>query len=729
MRSVLSARVGAVVGEFSRGTSFRRSPFLLVLLSARLLFTSRTGASEESPPSNVPGQAAVAQPDTTTSADEQAKKVRRSEEVVVTATRSEQSPEDVSMSVTLVPRAAIEATPSRTLDDALRTVVGLNLPLASSNVLQPINDHVSMRGLGGDRALVLLDGVPLNDPVMGYVQWNKAPLGEVDRVEVVRGAGASLFGNYAMGGTVNILTRPLGQDRLEADASYGTFDTQRLNAAVSGGLFSWLDAGVFADAEKTDGYIRPVPEERGAIDVPSRSRSLNLQVKAQTRGTEGWRAWVRGNVLDHDQGNGTPIDATHRRIYDLAAGGRIDTGRSETIFTLFTQKAGYSGDASLLVPGAGRDREYRGSHSERPGRDAGGSVQWSLPMAGPVSFVTAGLDVRHVSTDETVVSFNQTGVETLTRVTQGSQTFTGLFAEASAHPVHGLEVILSARWDGWKNTGGRDEAGPGTVTTYEDRSANQLDPRLSVRYVLNEALAVRGAAYRAFRAPSLSELYRSNVTRTFQIKANPELGPETLVGGEVGLDYASGRFKGQVNVFRNDVENLVVRATVSATPTLVVQPRNVGSARSQGVELIGSVALAPVLSLDAGYAYTDSVVTDNPANPALVGNQIPEVPRHAASLAVRWAPSRGPTITLRGRIQSKRYGDDANQLVEDPHGVLDLFASVPITAALEVFGSAENLLDREYVADVNVGRRLGPPRQLFLGLRLRVKGASPRAGS
>ena len=69
----------------------------------------------------------------------------------MTATRSERSPEDVPTSVTLVPRAAVEATPSRTLDDALRTVVGLNLPLASSNVLQPINDHVSMRGLGGDR--------------------------------------------------------------------------------------------------------------------------------------------------------------------------------------------------------------------------------------------------------------------------------------------------------------------------------------------------------------------------------------------------------------------------------------------------------------------------------------------------------------------------------------------------------------------------------------------------
>ena len=105
---------------------------------------------------------------------------------------------------TVVSREAIETSPSRTLDDVLRTVVGLNLPLGNSNVIQPLaTNHVSMRGLGGDRALVLLDGVPLNDPVTGYVQWNRAPLGTVEQVEIVRGAGASLFGNYAMGGTVN----------------------------------------------------------------------------------------------------------------------------------------------------------------------------------------------------------------------------------------------------------------------------------------------------------------------------------------------------------------------------------------------------------------------------------------------------------------------------------------------------------------------------------------------
>ncbi len=194
----------------------------------------------------------------------------RADAVVVTATRSERSAADVPVSVTVVPREDVENTPSRTLDDALRNVVGLNLPLGSSNTIQPTTNHVSMRGLGGDRALVLLDGIPLNHAVNGYVQWNKAPLGTVERVEVVRGSAASLFGNYAMGGTVSIFSRPLDGSRVEADASYGTFDTRRLSASVTESLGAGVRAGVFLDFEDTDGYTRAVPAERGAIDSEGR---------------------------------------------------------------------------------------------------------------------------------------------------------------------------------------------------------------------------------------------------------------------------------------------------------------------------------------------------------------------------------------------------------------------------------------------------------------------------
>ena len=127
--------------------------------------------------------------------------------VVVSATRLERTLADQPMSVTVVPKEQIQETPAQSLDDVLRTTVGINVPLIASYQIHPTGNSFSMRGLGGIRGLVMLDGVPINDPFFGYVQWNRVPMENIDRVEVVRGAAASVWGNYAMGGVVNIITR------------------------------------------------------------------------------------------------------------------------------------------------------------------------------------------------------------------------------------------------------------------------------------------------------------------------------------------------------------------------------------------------------------------------------------------------------------------------------------------------------------------------------------------
>ena len=354
----------------------------------------------------------------------------------MTATRSERSAEDVPVSVTVVPRETIENAPSRTLDDALRNVVGLNLPLGSSNTIQPTTNHVSMRGLGGDRALVLLDGVPLNDAVNGYVPWNKAPLGTVERVEVVRGSAASLFGNYAMGGTVSIFSRPLDGSRVEADASYGTFDTRRLSASVTESLGAGVNAGVFLDTEDTDGYTRAVPEERGSIDVPSWSRSLNLQVKAEAKGSSGSRFFVKGNVLDHDLSQGTqaredpPPDVRRLRRREGSAWAAPRSRPRPSTRTPRTTSTTRSSSRAR----AGTRSTWR-TWPRTPARTSAAPLQWSRGLNGKLTFLTFGLDAHRASSNDSVVSFDRFGNQTGTRTNEGHQTFAGLFGEASFLPA------------------------------------------------------------------------------------------------------------------------------------------------------------------------------------------------------------------------------------------------------------------------------------------------------
>ena len=137
--------------------------------------------------------------------------------VVVSATRTERSVEDLPVSATVLTREEIINSPARSIDDLLRDVAGIQLPLDSSGDLFPLQPSIAIRGIGvGDtatRVLVLVDGIPINGGFFGNVLWNRVPKDNVERIEVVRGASSSLYGSYAMGGVVNIVTRVPAQRR------------------------------------------------------------------------------------------------------------------------------------------------------------------------------------------------------------------------------------------------------------------------------------------------------------------------------------------------------------------------------------------------------------------------------------------------------------------------------------------------------------------------------------
>src|SRR5262245_56429859 len=135
---------------------------------------------------------------------------RIEQQVVVTATRSEQRMGDVPASVNVLSGEEIRQSPAVVADDVLRQVPTFSLFRRSSSISShPTTQGVSLRGIGPSgvsRTLVLLDDVPFNDPFGGWVYWTRVPLENTDRIEVVDGSTSSLYGNYAMGGVINIVT-------------------------------------------------------------------------------------------------------------------------------------------------------------------------------------------------------------------------------------------------------------------------------------------------------------------------------------------------------------------------------------------------------------------------------------------------------------------------------------------------------------------------------------------
>ena len=187
-----------------------------------------------------------------------------SEAITVTATRTEIRVADTPASVVVLSKEALASSPAPTLDDALRQVAGFTLfRRAGSRVANPTTQGVSLRGVGASgasRALVLDDGVPLNDPFGGWVYWGRLPRAALERVEVLRGGASDLYGSSAMGGVIQFIRRKSPGVTIETSA--GSQKTATTSLFAGADHFS-----LAADFLATDGFVLVRPEDRGAVDV------------------------------------------------------------------------------------------------------------------------------------------------------------------------------------------------------------------------------------------------------------------------------------------------------------------------------------------------------------------------------------------------------------------------------------------------------------------------------
>jgi outer membrane receptor protein involved in Fe transport len=639
------------------------------------------------------------------------------ETIVVTATRSERAVSEVPVSTTVVSEKEIKDAPATFIDDVLRTIPGVHMNLAGSASTITTGQRVSMHGLGGTRALVLLDGIPIHDPYYGTIQWQKVPLDSLRQVEVVRGGGTSLFGNFALGGTINLLTRPVSDSSVRADLAVGSSDIRRGTATIDHLVNEKLGLRLTHTRYESDGYYR-FPNH-GPVDILGWNETWNTAGRAEYTVSDRTHTFLKMNVASIDVSQGTPVAYDKRDIYDVAGGVQRALGSS----ALFSASAFYLKQDEKSTSGTTigqRESEFLSQVSLVPSNQFGASFEWSKSRSGVVPFVSVGVDVNRVHADESRLTWNRAGALTQRGTLTGSQQFAGIYGQASWRPLERLEILASARLDYYKNYDGTDLIENGLQTYYDESTSTQLDPRVSFRYAVGRSTAIRGAAYRAFKAPTLRDLYRSNQTGTSIIIGNAFLEPETLMGAEVGFEWGNESAHVEANLYRSDIEGLQGRAHVPGQPANVFYNLNLGKSRSQGVELMGNFRLSQRLSADLGYTYADSTIVEDPA-PELVGKLIPEVVPHIGSLGLRFTGRDSTVASVRYRVLSKSYGDSANLAVTPAHRVLDLAVSRPLFSWMDAYATIENALDENYYyALTQTALRSGQPRTVGIGVRFSV---------
>ena len=201
--------------------------------------------------------------------------------------------------------------------------------------------------------------------------------------------------------------------------------------------------------------------------------------------------------------------------------------------------------------------------------------------------------------------------------------------------------------------------------------------------------------------------------------ANENLRAERLTGGEAGLRVtAFEKLVVRGTVFWNDVTRPIANVTLQTTPALITRQRqNLGRTRSRGVEIEAEARLNEFWNLSAGYLFADATVVRFPANTALEGLMIPQVPRHQFTFQARYTNPSIITVSLQGRAASSQFDDDQNVFRLGSYFTLDVFISRRLARGLEAFVAVENLFGRQYEIGKTPLVTLGPPTLIRGGFR------------
>ena len=634
------------------------------------------------------------------------------EAVNVTSSRTDLPRADPTVTVTVIPASALQTSAAVSLDDALKMVPGFTLfRRTSSRVSNPTSQGIALRGLGGtgaSRSLVLANGVPLNDSFGGWVYWNKIPQAAIDRIEVQRGSGSDLYGADAVGGVIQILTvrpgRPMGRALLEG----GSMGTGRVSLFGGGRTGGWnYSAG--GEWFHTEGYIpvavvqAPGIARRGPIDSEVASEYRSALATVGYQGANGWRFGVSGNVFTEDRLNGTPavINGTaSRQVAAEVAGG---------LYGGLVSVHGFGGtqgfDQTFAAVNATRTAETLNRVQRVPTTVVGVGGQWVRPVGRHALLV--GADTRFIEGRTIETPFNAQGVALPTTRAGGTQRLGSVFAQATFTVNDRLTLVAGALGDGWYTDSDN--------TDYK-KTLGSFNPRASFAYRIgNSGIAVRGSAYRGFRAPTLNEFYRGFRAGNTQTNPNEALLPERLSGGDGGVLLSRGRASARVTAFWNVLNDAITNVTLSITPQLITKQRaNADKVRATGLEFEGDLRLPASLTVTLASGITNSSFK---GETILRDNRVPQVPKYNVGVGVRYS-DKGWTGSTQLRVTGSQFEDDQNLFVLRRATVVDIYVGRSVLRQVHAFVAIENLFDREY----DVGRTpiltTGLPRAIRAGVQV-----------
>jgi outer membrane receptor protein involved in Fe transport len=592
---------------------------------------------------------------------------------------------DSPANITALSSDDISTNPGVSLDEVLRIVPGFSMLRRTSGVVASATiQGVSLRGLGlsgASRTLVLWDGVPLNDPYGGWVNWVRVSPESVSEVEVTRGGTTSVFGDLGMGGTISIFSRTEEKNLVDVTQEGGSQGTVQTH-----GSYSWTGGHFGASADvrafTTDGYFVVPGSLRGAIDQPAYNRFIAGSPRVSW-GDNINRVSMKVDVLAQRRNLGTLITGESTSLGELSGHYSREMKSDNFSFIGYYEHEGFDAKYSAISPN--RNVETLVDSQHVPSQGTGAAAYWQHDQTR--WHVTGGADVEYVNGFSHDLS-PFSGM----RVSGGDLLQHGVFGQADVR-VGPVQFFGGMRYQ------------------FTGTQHNIPAPNAGIAYGKG-LLRIRGSVNRSFRVPTLNELYRPFRMGNITTLSNPLLVPETMFGMEVGVDLRGKTRRLGVTAFRNSLGNFIQNVTLQTTPNLIIRQRqNAGNAINKGFETDMEQRWGSWLG-SIGYLYADSRLTSG----ALSGLRIPGVPRHQGTAQITYL-HRGTMASAAFRAYSSQFDDQANQFKLPGFALLQFACSQRIWRQLSATLDLENALDRYYVVAYTPIVNNGEPIGWRVGLR------------
>lgn len=661
-------------------------------------------------------------------------------EVVVTAARLPPAAGDAAFSVVRLDEQVLDR--ATRLDEALATAPAVSLFRRTSSLgANPTTQGISLRAIapsGAGRALVTLDGEPLNDPFGGWVIWSQAPPESLESLDIVRGSGAGPYGAGALTGVIALRERD-GEGGV-LNASAGARRGRRLAAAATlvQGRVALTGSAMH---DRSDGYVPVRGPAAGAADSPLDFETRSAAVRADIGTGPATAVSLRASIYEEDRGSGLvgARSSASGQGYSATAARTPERNRLGWRAQVWRHESDFANASVAVAPGRAGTTPANDQYAT-PATGWGGNLALRRAASGTgggrLDWEVGG-DARF-SEGETQERFRYMGGQfTRDRFAGGEASVVGAYAEGVWSGGPWL-VAGGLRLDHWENAEGRrlevDRVTglPTLDETYRDRSGDVVSARLAVRRDLDARLAVRAAAYSSFRPATLNELHRPFRVGNDLTEANSTLTPETLQGVEAGLAWRGDRTFLGATVFLNRIDDAIVNVTIGVGPGVIAalpragfvpaggvlrQRQNAGVIEAVGLELTAEHRLEDV-TLVGAVSMTDAEVDGGSAAPQLTGLRPAQAPVVSATAGVDWRAPGRLTLGVRGRYESRRFDDDLNSRVLDPALTLDVRADWEVRAGVVLYVAADNLLDAVVeVSETGDGvAGFGPPRMLRAGV-------------